>query len=204
MSDEPENKVAVQMMVNLKVTPRLLAWFLRHADDEGTADLSAFPGIAADALSGLLGERIEHPAQEELPLSEDELPPLTNVPQAAPQEAPQAPVEEARSDRPAPVKRAPRASKTAPVAAKPNGVHGTAELEAAVVETPPYTPPVTPSEEELRAVLVVLANKAPGRNQTVIQLLEEVGGAPKLLQCPVDKWPAILDAAQSAIEVFGG
>jgi hypothetical protein len=92
----------------------------------------------------------------------------------------------------------------APVAAKPNGVHGTAELEAPLVETPPYTPPVTPSEEELRAVLVVLANKAPGRNQTVIQLLEEVGGAPKLLQCPVDKWPAILAAAQSAIEVFGG
>jgi len=180
MSDD---LIDLDLKLTLRVTPRALMMLLASTTDSNWATVP---------LSGLLGERIEHPAQEEMPLPGD-LPPLVNVPQAAPQEAPEEPVEDAAPKAPAQAKKPARAPRAAPVeASKPNGVH--------VVEPVVKMPPAPPGEEDLRALLVVLANKAPTRNQAVIALLEEVGGAPKLLSCPVERWGDIEAAAREAIE----
>lgn len=183
----PPKLITISINTTLQVSPEALATLLLSGSDNIV--VRSIYGLTQE---GLLGERIEHPAQEELPIPGD-LPPLVNVPQAAPEEPPQAPVEDVAPPAPAPAKKPARAARAAPVEApRPNGVH--------VVEPVVKMPPAPPSEEDLRALLVVLANKAPTRNQAVIALLEEVGGAPKLLSCPVERWGDIEAAAREAIE----
>jgi hypothetical protein len=200
VSDKPEAKVSVQMMVNLNVTPRLLAWFLRHAEDEAGTDLS-LPDANTDLAPapGLLGlgARIEHPDQAELTLTpEEEL--FEEQPASV---EPPAPAKHLRA--------APR-----PVRAKVNG-KSPAESPAAVAETPPPLPVepvvVMPPEpeapmglEDIRSLLKQMSAAVPGRDATVLKMIEEVGGGLRVSECPVEKWPAIVAAARAAIAAHSG
>jgi hypothetical protein len=92
---------------------------------------------------------------------------------------------------------------------------GTAESPPAVAETPPSLPVepvvVMPPEpeapmglEDIRSLLKRMSAAVPGRDGTVIKMIEEVGGATRVAECPTETWPAIIAAARAAIAAHGG
>jgi hypothetical protein len=94
-------------------------------------------------------------------------------------------------------------------------VNGKAESPAAEAETPPSLPVepvvVMPPEpeapmglEDIRSLLKQMSAAVPGRDATVLKMIEEVGGGLRVSECPVEKWPAIVAAARAAIAAHSG
>jgi hypothetical protein len=97
--------------------------------------------------------------------------------------------------------------------AKANGVKAVPVEPAPVEASPssvsePSTPAATASssaEEEpppetlVRTELNRMADIVPGRGVSVVAMLTAIGGASKLLDCPREKWPAIVAAARAAV-----
>lgn len=193
MSDQPE-LVVVNLAMTLNVTPAQLASMMLVL----TGGVAVVPEVrvAAPGLLGL-GTRIEHPDQYDMPLA-PEPEPVTEPPASA---EPPAPAK--------PLRAAPR-----PVKAKGNGVRqvepvavmpDTAESPAQADETPP--PPAEPEIlpiEDIRTLLKRMSNAVPGRDATVLKMLEAVGGGLRVADCPRETWPAIIAAARAAIEAHGG
>ena len=199
MTDQPE-LVVVNLAMTLNVTPSQLASMMLVL----TGGVVAVPEARSGAPGLLgLGARIEHPDQYDMPL--DPANSLTQAPvdplgEPASAEPPAAPK---------PLRAAPR-----PAKAKVNG-KGTAESPPAVAETPPSLPVepvvVMPPEpeapmglEDIRALLKQMSAAVPGRDATVLKMIEEVGGGLRVADCPTEKWPAIIAAARAAIAAHSG
>jgi hypothetical protein len=61
-----------------------------------------------------------------------------------------------------------------------------------------------PSEEELRPLLSRMAAVHHDKVKGVTNMLKAVGGFSRLVECPLDTWPAIKQACDDAIAAAGG
>jgi hypothetical protein len=81
---------------------------------------------------------------------------------------------------------------------RPPRANGKTPVKAEAKEPEPE--PAKPLEEStVRATLRLFSTIMPGRDTAVVKLLEDVGGAPRLADCPEDKWPDIVAAAKLGI-----
>ena len=132
--------------------------------------------------------------------------------QPEPTAAAEKPAEAAQAAPPAPRSaRVARAGQTNGATAPPAGAGTTPipEQTATAAAAPAPAPaaasaPRIPSEEELRPLLSRMAAVHPDKVKGVTDMLEKVGGHKRLVECPVDMWPAIKQACDDAIAAAGG
>ena len=171
MPDSNENAVVVQITATLTLTPARFAALLLRDEAAG------HPEIVAALAQVEAAEPIPaQPPPAPVPgPAEPPAPTPANDPPAPPQPA------AARSGRP------PRANgKAAPV-------------KAESAEPEPETPPPPLEEPEVRAVLRLYSTTMPGRDTAVVKLLQEIGGAPRLADCPRETWASIVATAKQGI-----
>lgn len=169
MPDNREEPIVVHISATLNLMPAQFAALLLR-DEAGK-----HPAIVA-ALEAQPVLATSAPEQSMEPVETVAEPPATDTPPP-----PQPPV--ARAGRP------PRANGKAPPV----------KAEAEQSE-PPVSEPEAPLEEAtVRGVLRLYSTVMPGRDTAVVKLLQDVGGAPRLADCPKDKWPAIVATAQQGI-----
>ena len=173
MPDSNENAVVVQITATLTLTPARFAALLLRDEAAGHPEI-----VAALAQVEAAGPIPAQPPPAPVPgPAEPPAPTPANDPPAPPQPA------AARSGRP------PRANgKAAPVKAQ--------EPEPEEPEPEPEKPL---EEPEVRAVLRLYSTTMPGRDTAVVKLLQEVGGAPRLADCPKETWASIVATAKQGI-----
>lgn len=171
--------------------------------DEITIHLTAVLQFTPAQFAAMLlrHEAEKHPAIAEILEGQDQYEPLlaTSAPQPPP-EPPAEPVQPLPEPPPPP----PPPEPPAPVAraGRPPRANGkTPPVKAAEPEPEPPAPePEKPLEEaEVRAVLRLYSTIVPGRDTAVVKLLETIGGAPRLADCPKETWRDIIYAAQQHI-----
>lgn len=175
-------RIHLNLTLSFDVTPAALASLLLRADADALPDPALARALAeVDFERGLLDadnpERTAEPDPVEqlglpfeAPLSVEHTPPA-----ATPSRKPRQPRAKANGTQPVPVAAAP-----APAAPEP------VEPELFV-------------ETAVRAELNKMADTVPGRGVSVVAMLTAIGGAAKLLDCPREKWPAIVAAARAAV-----
>jgi len=182
--DNTEEHIVVHLTTTLTLTPAQLAAMLLRAEAE------AHPEIVA----ALAETSAPKPPADPVPVP----PPAPVEPPAPPPATAAAPEPQPPAARPG---RPPRANgKAAPVKAVEPEPDPEPEPEPTPEPDPEPEAPSEPLEErEVRAVLRLFSTIVPGRDAAVVALLQDVGGAPRLIDCDREKWPAIVAAAQRGI-----
>jgi hypothetical protein len=129
-----------------------------------------------------------------------------------------APVDVTNSEEPTPTQEAPPARRTRGKGkdTAPAETPAEAPAEAAAETTAASPAPAEPKvnghadpmagepeileEPAMRTLLQDYANANPQKAAGVVALLQDVGGAKRLLECPRDKWPAIAQAARDFLQ----